>query len=191
MSDLQPSHPANVSELANIACETGTEGLSEHLARYRDHEVVVIIALVGKARQDAADYVCGICGFATNELRDWPRCRMQVEQTARGLRRKQTREVLFREIEGILGNRWDEEYAPKKGVPVVNGSLPSASASELGHLSRSCFGSSSSNSSASVASRSLARPRSCAAATTSGGREPAVAATCLPTRSSNQHELAT
>ena len=129
MSDLQPCHSTNATELANIACETGAEGLSEHPARYRDHEVVVIIASVGKVRQDAAEYVCGICGFATNELREWPRCRMQVKQTARVLRRGQTREVLFREIEGILGHRWDEEYAPKKGVPVVNGSLPSASAS--------------------------------------------------------------
>ena len=69
MTDPIPLHPANAEELANIAKETGAEvlrgpmrypsysggwqlgdlGLSEHLAKYRDHEIIVIIASLGKA----------------------------------------------------------------------------------------------------------------------------------------------
>ena len=71
MTDPIPLHPANAEELANIAKETGAEvlrgpmrypsysggwqlgdlGLSEHLAKYRDQEIIVIIASLGKAGQ--------------------------------------------------------------------------------------------------------------------------------------------
>ena len=72
--DLQVTdlHPANAEELANIAEETGAEVLrgalrypgdsggwqlgdldfSEHLAKYRDHNVIVIIAPTGPAGID-------------------------------------------------------------------------------------------------------------------------------------------
>jgi len=102
----EPLHPANAEELANIAEETGAEvlrgplryprysggwqlgdlDLSEYLARYRDHEVVVIIASVGKAGQVETKYVCGVCGFALDEARECPRCKLQNEETAKGLR---------------------------------------------------------------------------------------------------------
>ena len=95
----EPIHPANASELANIAKETGAEvlrgplryptysggwqlgdlDLSEYLARYRDHEIVVIIASVGKAGQvEKEKYICGICGFALDELRECPRCKLSI-----------------------------------------------------------------------------------------------------------------
>jgi hypothetical protein len=65
-------HPANAEELANIAQETGAEvlrgalrypsetgswqladvDLSEHLDKYRDRKVMLIIASVGKADKD-------------------------------------------------------------------------------------------------------------------------------------------
>jgi len=125
----EPLHPANAEELANIAEETGAEVLrgalrypsysggwqlgdidfSEHLAKYRDHEVVVIIASVGKAGEVQKEkYICGICGFALNELRECPRCKLQIEKTARGLRVRQRRAELFREIDEIVEEKWED-----------------------------------------------------------------------------------
>jgi hypothetical protein len=53
--------------------------------------------------------VCGICGFALNELRERARCRLQVEETAKGLRKRQQRKRLFREIDGIVEEGWGED----------------------------------------------------------------------------------
>jgi hypothetical protein len=122
-------HPANAEELANIAEETGAEVLrgplrypsesggwqlgdmdfSEHLAKYRDHEVVVIIATIGKASKiQKEQYFCGVCGFALTELGECPRCRMQIEETAKRLRTRQAREELFREIGKIVEEGWQD-----------------------------------------------------------------------------------
>jgi hypothetical protein len=81
-------HPANAVELANIGEEVGAEvlrgvsrypsnsggwqlgdlDLSEHLAKYRDRDVIVIIASTGKVDAvDKTEYTCGICGFACAE----------------------------------------------------------------------------------------------------------------------------
>jgi hypothetical protein len=50
--------------------------LSEYLAKYRDHEVVIVIASVGKAREvENGKYVCGICGAELTELGDCARRR--------------------------------------------------------------------------------------------------------------------
>ena len=41
------------------------------MIKYCDHEIVVIIALVGKAEEvEPEKYVCGICGFAMTELKE-------------------------------------------------------------------------------------------------------------------------
>ena len=117
-------HPANAEELANIAQETGAEvlrgpmrypsrsggwqlgdlDLSEHLAKYEDHEIVVIVASLGKAGEvEREKYVCGICGFAMDHVGECPRCKLQRERTARGLRRR----AFLSEIDELLRNKWD------------------------------------------------------------------------------------
>jgi len=89
--------------------QLGEIDFSEHLAKYRDHEVVVIIASLGEAGDvQRKQYVCGICGFALAELRECPRCKMQIERTANGLRARHAREQLFREIDEIVGEKWEE-----------------------------------------------------------------------------------
>ena len=129
-------HPANAEELANIAAETGADvlrgdlrypsdsggwqlgdlDLSEYLLKYRDHELVVIIASTGKAGEvEKEKYVCGICGFALSELGECPRCRLQSKETAKGLRRQQARRDLLREIGEIVDQEWEKGDPPPEG----------------------------------------------------------------------------
>ena len=126
MNHPQPLHPANVEELATIAQETGAEvlrgalrypsesggwqlgdlDLSEHLDKYRDQEVVVIIASVGKTR--AEQVICGICGFALDEVGECPRCRLAADEGAQELQeRQEALDALFREVEEILEQTGD------------------------------------------------------------------------------------
>jgi hypothetical protein len=121
-------HPANAEELTTIAEEIGAEvlrgglrypsesggwqlgdlDLSEHLAKYRDHELVVIVAATGRAEEPRA--VCGICGFVLGEVGECPRCRLIDRQIAEGWRRRQEeREEMLREVEEILKENEDEE----------------------------------------------------------------------------------
>lgn len=114
-------HPANAEELANIAEETGAEvlcgalrypsesggwqlgdvDLGEHLGKYRDREVMLIIASVGKAWKEQV--TCGICGFVLNEVRECPRCKLAIATDAEALRHRQSeREQLFEDIERFL-----------------------------------------------------------------------------------------
>lgn len=44
--------------------QSGNLDLSDHLAKYRDRDLVVVIASVGQAEEEQV--VCGICGFALN-----------------------------------------------------------------------------------------------------------------------------
>ena len=125
-------HPANAEAIAEFAEETGAEVLrgalrypsdsggwqlgdtdfSEHLAGYRDHEVIVVIASVGRAGAVKMEkYVCGICGFALTELGACPRCRMQIEETAKGLRRREVREAFLREVDEFLDEKWEDSEA--------------------------------------------------------------------------------
>ena len=114
-------HPSNVNELATIAAETGAEvlrgplrypsesggwqlgdlDLSEHLSRYRDCEVTVIIAAMGEAEPERA--VCGICGFVMDEVGECPRCKLLDEAIAGSIRaRQEKRAAMLREVEEIL-----------------------------------------------------------------------------------------
>ena len=114
-------HPANAEELANSAEETGSEvlrgplrypsesggwqlgdiDLSEHLAQYRDCEVVLVIAATGKAEQ--GQVMCGICGFALNEVGECPRCKLIDGEIAKDIRaRQEEKEAMLREVEAIL-----------------------------------------------------------------------------------------
>ena len=122
-------HPANAEELANIAAEIGAEALrgplrypsysggwqlgdldlSEYLAKYRDHEIVVIVASVGKAGQvEKEKYVCGVCGFALDGVGECPRCKLQNEEIAKRLEAMQERDALFREIGDVVDEAWGE-----------------------------------------------------------------------------------
>ena len=87
-------HPANAEEVASIAEETGAEvlrgllrypsetggwqlgdvDLSEHLAQYRDCEIVLVIAAMGRPEEECV--VCGICGFVLDEAGECPRCKL-------------------------------------------------------------------------------------------------------------------
>jgi hypothetical protein len=81
--------------------------LSEHLDKYRDRKVMLIIASVGKADKDKV--TCGICGFVLDEASECPRCKLIVEETARDIKeRQEMREVLLREVEEILEERWED-----------------------------------------------------------------------------------
>lgn len=90
--------PDNVEELATIAGEVGAEvlrgilrypsetggwqlgnlGLDEYLARYRDRELVLVIAPVSEAKPMM--YTCGMCGFVYGKYGGCPRCRRQIEE---------------------------------------------------------------------------------------------------------------
>ena len=73
--------------------------------KYCDHEIVVIIASVGKAGEvEPEKYVCGVCGFAVTELGECPRCKLQRARTARGLERR----AFLSEIDRFVEERWDE-----------------------------------------------------------------------------------
>ena len=114
-------HAANAEELATIAAEAGADvlrgslrypsdtgswqlgdvDLGEHLSRYRDCEVTVIIAATGEAEPERV--VCGICGFLLDEVRECPRCKLLDEAIAGSIRaRQEERAAMLREVEEIL-----------------------------------------------------------------------------------------
>ena len=77
--------------------------------KHCDHEIVVIIASVRKAAEvEKEKYVCGICGFAMTELGECPRCKMQRERTAKGLRKRRQQESFHREINKLVEEKWNE-----------------------------------------------------------------------------------
>jgi hypothetical protein len=82
--------------------QLGVVDLGERLDKYRDREVVLIIASAGKASKEKV--TCGICGFALDRAGECPQCKLMVEETARDIQAKQEmREALFKEVEKILG----------------------------------------------------------------------------------------
>ena len=94
--------PTNAHELAAIAGEIGADVISgvlpypsetggwlvgdvdfcEYFDRYRNQEIIVIIAPVGNA--PGHTYTCGICGFVYDEYGECPRCRLASEQAVLG-----------------------------------------------------------------------------------------------------------
>ena len=90
--------PTNAHELAAIAGEIGADVISgvlpypsetggwlvgdvdfcEYFDRYRNQEIIVIIAPVGNA--PGHTYTCGICGFVYDEYGECPRCKLASEQ---------------------------------------------------------------------------------------------------------------
>jgi hypothetical protein len=133
MEQEQPDfiHPANVEEVANVAREVGAEvlrgpltypsetgglqlgdlDLSEYLHKYRDCEITLIIAATGEAKEKPI--VCGICGFAMDEVGECPRCKLMNEEAARQIQaRQEERAALFRGIEDVLRGDNDDRAQP-------------------------------------------------------------------------------
>ena len=133
MGQEQPDfiHPANVEEVANVAREVGAEvlrgpltypsetgglqlgdlDLSEYLHKYRDCEITLIIAATGEAEEKPV--VCGICGFAMDEVGECSRCKLMNEEAARRIRaRQEERAALFQEVEDVLRGDDDGRAQP-------------------------------------------------------------------------------
>ena len=117
----------NAKELATIAREVGAEvlegdlsypsesggwqlgdvDLSEYLAQYRNHRLVLILVPTGEAQ--TKPIVCGICGFVMTELQNCPRCKLITHEAARALEaRQREQEQLFEEIQTFLNREQDE-----------------------------------------------------------------------------------
>ena len=81
--------------------------MTPHLARYRDREVMIVIAPLGKVEpREEPRRVCDICGCPLDELGDCPRCQLHFVQTARRLRERVQRDALFSEIDQVVSERW-------------------------------------------------------------------------------------
>ena len=81
--------------------QLGDLDLSEYLCRYRDCQLTLIIAATGVAEEKPV--VCGICGFAMDEVSECPRCKLANAEAARQIRaRQEERAALFREVEDVL-----------------------------------------------------------------------------------------
>ena len=66
--------------------------------------MVVILASVGKARQvEREKYVCGVCGFALDEVGECPRCKLQNEGIAQGLERSAS----LQRVDEFVKGKWD------------------------------------------------------------------------------------
>lgn len=94
--------PNNSQELVTIAGEIGADvltgalrypsetgswqlgaiDLGEYLDRYRNQQLVLIIAALGEA--DPMTYTCGVCGFVMNEVGECPRCKLSMQEQAGG-----------------------------------------------------------------------------------------------------------
>jgi hypothetical protein len=63
--------------------------LDEYLARFRDRNLVLIVAPIGDAEPatgvTGGDVTCGICGFVMNEVGECPRCKLEIAERAREL----------------------------------------------------------------------------------------------------------
>lgn len=67
---------------------------------------VYYVAHSGEVEPDK--YVCGICGFTRTELGECPQCKLQIERTAKGLKQRQQREDLFKQIDEFVEGKWDD-----------------------------------------------------------------------------------
>ena len=85
----------------------GDANMTPHLARYRDREVMIVIAPLGKVgAREAPRLECDICGCALDDVGDCPRCQLHFVQAARRRLQRVRREMLFSEIDRIVEQRW-------------------------------------------------------------------------------------
>ena len=112
--------PANANELAAIAQEIGADilqgslsypsesggwqlddlDLSEHLARYCNQRLVLIIAPLGAVEPQT--YTCGICGFMYDAYGECPRCKLIVQQQADELAEASEQRRVRDQLEDLL-----------------------------------------------------------------------------------------
>ena len=85
----------------------GDANMTPHLARYRDREVMIVIAPLGKVgAREVPRLECDICGCALDDVGDCPRCQLHFVQSARQRLKRVQRELLFSEIDEIVEQRW-------------------------------------------------------------------------------------
>jgi hypothetical protein len=85
----------------------GDANMTPYLARYRDREVMIVIAPLGKVgAREVPRLECEICGCALDDMGDCPRCQLHFVQAARRRLQRVQREMLFAEIDQIVEQRW-------------------------------------------------------------------------------------
>ena len=83
--------------------------MTPYLARYRDREVMIVIAPLGREQaREEPHLICDICGCALDDMGDCPRCQLHFVQTAHQLRERVQRELLFAEIEQVVEQQWQD-----------------------------------------------------------------------------------
>jgi hypothetical protein len=81
--------------------------VTPHLARYRDREVMIVLAPLDQPQAPEKPRTsCDICGCALDDMGDCPRCQLHFVQNARQLRERVQRKALFAEIDRIVEERW-------------------------------------------------------------------------------------
>ena len=85
----------------------GEVNMTPHLARYRDQEVMVVIAPLGPVEtREEPRRVCEICGCTLDDMGDCPHCQLHFLQAAHWRRERVRRETLFAEIDEIVEEEW-------------------------------------------------------------------------------------
>jgi hypothetical protein len=85
----------------------GEVNVTPYLARYRDQDVMIVIAPLGKvSTPEEPRLVCEICGCGLDEMGDCPHCQLHFMQNAWQRRERVQRERLFAEIDRIVEERW-------------------------------------------------------------------------------------
>jgi len=85
----------------------GDANMTPHLARYRDREVIIVIAPLGKVGAcEVPRLECEICGCVLDDMGDCPHCQLHFVQAARQRLQRVQREMLFSEIDQIVEQRW-------------------------------------------------------------------------------------
>jgi hypothetical protein len=83
--------------------------MTPHLARYRDQEVMVVIAPLEpvETRQEPR-LVCELCGCALDDIGDCPHCQLHFVQAAHRRRERVQQSTLLAEIDQIVKERWQD-----------------------------------------------------------------------------------
>ena len=85
----------------------GDVDLGEHLDRYRDQRMMVVLVPLGDA--EAETFTCGVCGFVMNSLQECPRCKLTLDEAVGEYdRRVQESEELFEDIDEFLDEASEE-----------------------------------------------------------------------------------
>jgi hypothetical protein len=87
----------------------GDVHLTPYLARYRDQEVMVVIAPLEPIETGQEPRLaCERCGCVLDDMGDCPHCQLHFVQAAHRQRERVQRETLFAEIDQIVQERWGD-----------------------------------------------------------------------------------